>query len=603
MPRVCRGGFGDGTPIWIDEDVRFCLDGGGQVVETGGGAGCIASSAMMRSAGDQERADEMLRPLRELRAKIGTRGPVAALIALNAEAFDEVERLAATDEAFRKDAERAVRMIAKLSDSLLHGADGVYDEDAHRKLATVAERLRDRVDDPALKERIGQVVDYGSLLVGRSFADAQRLFGGPWPDPDPTPTGESRFEGRFASAAIVAVGHHAAVASAFASVADFDKVTKIGSIRDMIAADAAIEAKAAAFPAGAPLDDSSAVPGGFFRPYENADIYYTKENGAHEVHGDIRAKYNALGGPAGILGLPVTDETAVPRDNGRFNHFSNDGSIYWTAKTGPMMVRGAVRSLWASQGWENGPLAYPVADEYRLAPLRGGIDHPNLAWSLFQNGEILSLGNVPAVAPAAVIANDRLRTLLRTFFDRSLKAANGDIGLEAPVDFLGASDWRYGFWRSVPRTLTHRIHGFHDNGALPDTTFEIEIGLRFSLAWTAMFTYPTSVSLIAALDGLRIHTSGLGHGTLADGLRDGIVAAFNRGFADPAHPEVPDGAVFITSLPTGVEQTGNGNINVLDLLVTADGALQILLNPLPPSIGGLRKKLAQDQVDGFLDNF
>jgi len=54
---------------------------------------------------------------------------------------------------------------------------------------------------------------------------------------------------------------------------------------------------------------------------------------AFEVHGDIRKKYDALGGPGGPLGLPLTDETATPDGVGRFNHFQG-GSIYWTPRTG-----------------------------------------------------------------------------------------------------------------------------------------------------------------------------------------------------------------------------------------------------------------------------
>ena len=57
--------------------------------------------------------------------------------------------------------------------------------------------------------------------------------------------------------------------------------------------------------------------GGWVRPYEGADIYWTHATGAHEVHGDIRAKYNALGGPGGLLGFPLTDETGAPDGVGR----------------------------------------------------------------------------------------------------------------------------------------------------------------------------------------------------------------------------------------------------------------------------------------------
>ena len=35
------------------------------------------------------------------------------------------------------------------------------------------------------------------------------------------------------------------------------------------------------------------VTGGYRVRYRNCDIYYSSKTGAHEVHGDIRSKYNA----------------------------------------------------------------------------------------------------------------------------------------------------------------------------------------------------------------------------------------------------------------------------------------------------------------------
>jgi hypothetical protein len=59
------------------------------------------------------------------------------------------------------------------------------------------------------------------------------------------------------------------------------------------------------------------VAGGWVQEYEGCDIYCSEGTGAHEVHGDIRAKYNALQGANGVLGLPVTDETGTPDGVGR----------------------------------------------------------------------------------------------------------------------------------------------------------------------------------------------------------------------------------------------------------------------------------------------
>jgi hypothetical protein len=111
------------------------------------------------------------------------------------------------------------------------------------------------------------------------------------------------------------------------------------------------------------------------------------------------------------------------------------------------------------------------------------------------------------------------------------------------------------------------------------------------------------MSLVVALDGLSVHASGAGAKDLATGVFKGIEDAFNRGGPDPDHPEVPNGAIFIAAFPTNVDQRGLGNLDVITTLTTAQGGLRILLNPLPPSFGGIRRHVAQNQLDSFLENF
>lgn len=100
-------------------------------------------------------------------------------------------------------------------------------------------------------------------------------------------------------------------------------------------------------------------------------IYSTPATGAHIVLGAIKAKWLAMGGPTGPLGYPVTDETATA-DGGRFNQFSGLGgtaSVYWSLGTGAHPVWGAIRNEWSATGRE-GNLGYPVTDE--ICGLRGG---------------------------------------------------------------------------------------------------------------------------------------------------------------------------------------------------------------------------------------
>jgi uncharacterized protein with LGFP repeats len=115
---------------------------------------------------------------------------------------------------------------------------------------------------------------------------------------------------------------------------------------------------------------------GRVRDYQNGSIYWTRETGAHEVHGDIRVKWARMR----WLGYPLTDETGTPDGVGRYNHFEH-GSVYWTPQTGAWEVHGAIRDLWASMGWETGAARYPTSDE-RDDPSTGG------RFSRFQGGVI-----------------------------------------------------------------------------------------------------------------------------------------------------------------------------------------------------------------------
>lgn len=83
-----------------------------------------------------------------------------------------------------------------------------------------------------------------------------------------------------------------------------------------------------------------------------------------KVIGAILKKYNKLGACSGFLKKPKTKELTTPDGIGRYNHFEH-GSIYWSPKTGAHEVHGAIRSKWASMGWEKSYLGYPTSDELR----------------------------------------------------------------------------------------------------------------------------------------------------------------------------------------------------------------------------------------------
>jgi uncharacterized protein with LGFP repeats len=129
---------------------------------------------------------------------------------------------------------------------------------------------------------------------------------------------------------------------------------------------------------GLPTSDEANVPGAPGARVTNfqngASIYWSAGTGAHEVHGAIAADYNSVGGPAGY-GLPLTDEADVPGVPGaRFNSFQNGGTIYWSAGTGAHEVHGAINAEYASIGGPAGVLGLPLSDE-TVAP--GGVGRYN----------------------------------------------------------------------------------------------------------------------------------------------------------------------------------------------------------------------------------
>jgi hypothetical protein len=144
---------------------------------------------------------------------------------------------------------------------------------------------------------------------------------------------------------------------------------------------------------GYPVTDETGTPDGIgrFNHFSNSgSIYWTPNTGAWSIHGLIRAKYLALGGPTSVVGYPVTDETGTPDGIGRFNHFSNSGSIYWTPNTGAWSVHGAIRGKWASLGWERSCLGYPVSDEFGISGGReSNFQHGAITYS-FSSGQAAS---------------------------------------------------------------------------------------------------------------------------------------------------------------------------------------------------------------------
>ncbi len=129
-----------------------------------------------------------------------------------------------------------------------------------------------------------------------------------------------------------------------------DKYTALGGARSVL---------------GTPTSGEFAVAGGRGQNFQHGSIFYTPATGAHEVHGLIAAHYRALGGPAGLLGFPVSDELAVRDRVGRVSLFAGaDGAaVFFTPRTGGYSLHGAILAHYLKIGGPLGAVGYPLSDE------------------------------------------------------------------------------------------------------------------------------------------------------------------------------------------------------------------------------------------------
>lgn len=114
---------------------------------------------------------------------------------------------------------------------------------------------------------------------------------------------------------------------------------------------------------GFPVQDEGAVPGGRSSLFRNGTVLWSPGTGAHAVHGAILMEHAHLGGTAGLLGFPTTDELAV--QGGRSTHFSN-GWVLWSPLTGAHEVHGAILGAYRNRGGAAGRLGVPTSDEYAV---------------------------------------------------------------------------------------------------------------------------------------------------------------------------------------------------------------------------------------------
>lgn len=105
----------------------------------------------------------------------------------------------------------------------------------------------------------------------------------------------------------------------------------------------------------------SPLPVAQYQNFQGGDTYYSPVTGG-AIWGDLKQRYDAIGGPSHPIGIPVSNELSNT-DEYRFNNFSN-GVMTWqrSSRRSHYMYLPA-RRVWESLGRETGTLGFPETDE------------------------------------------------------------------------------------------------------------------------------------------------------------------------------------------------------------------------------------------------
>lgn len=125
------------------------------------------------------------------------------------------------------------------------------------------------------------------------------------------------------------------------------------------------------------------VRGGDAQTYEKGRIYRSQGRAA-EVHGAVMTHHDALGGPSGQLGYPITD--LLPLDDGRGKSQWFDGGMCWYSKqTSAHSLWGPILDRYTANGHSKGPLGYPTGEPTPVGDGRG-------SFATFERGNVYSSG-------------------------------------------------------------------------------------------------------------------------------------------------------------------------------------------------------------------
>ncbi|MHB9112004.1 MAG: N-acetylmuramoyl-L-alanine amidase [Thermoleophilia bacterium] len=230
--------------------------------------------------------------------------------------------------------------------------------------------------------------------------------------------------------------------------------------------------------------DLPSVAGGRESDFSMGRIYYHPTAGTHEVYGGILARYLELGGPSGIMGMPVTGETDVSGVTGARESDFQNGRIYWSSSTGEHAVYGGILIKYVEYGGPVSALGLPVTEEYaygsgRRSDFQGGF----IYWDATVGAQVYVGTATTVTADSTYEARDASNNLLGTIAagqTASVRYSGGIYSLQAPGVFYSGSS----YIRFVASAGIMQVSSYHDvpgwNPSLDDNKFRGTIEVRYS---------------------------------------------------------------------------------------------------------------------------
>ncbi|WP_082368874.1 GDSL-type esterase/lipase family protein [Arthrobacter sp. ERGS1:01] len=109
------------------------------------------------------------------------------------------------------------------------------------------------------------------------------------------------------------------------------------------------------------------VQNGAYQLFEGGAIYWTTKTGAQISKGGIRTSWGRMGFERGALGYPLNNETNGYKKGGVYQRYQG-GTMIWSSKTGALtLTPGQIQNRYNALGGPDGILGHPVGEKVRIS--------------------------------------------------------------------------------------------------------------------------------------------------------------------------------------------------------------------------------------------